>query len=715
MNLKKIGYIFLFLVIGVTLVALKPNEINGKTNTTQNTDPDFKSKWLLEVLVHTLKSYHYDPQDINDGFSKSVYKKFIKNLDYSKLYFLQSDIDILNQYELQIDDEINNQTFKFFEEADKIIVKRIKASEVYVDKALKKPLKFTKEDIVELDIDKLKFAADKNELRVRWENLLKLEILKRCIVADESQKKAKEKSDTVTLKSWEELEKTSREKVLKSYKDRFNRLNKITKVDRFNFYLNSITAVFDPHTNYFPPKDKENFDIEMSGRLEGIGATLQEKDGYISVTRIVPGSASWKQGDLEAGDVILKVGQGAAEPVSIEDMRLDDAVKLIRGKKGTEVRLTIRKLNGEEVIIPIIRDVVILEETYAKSAIVIDEETKRKIGLINLPKFYADFTGNGGRTCSKDVKEEIRKLKAENVDGIVIDLRMNGGGSLQDVVDMGGLFIKEGPIVQVKQKTSAPNVLKDNDNGELFYNGPLVILVSQFSASASEILAAAMQDYGRAVVVGTPTYGKGTVQSFVGLDRLLPSQLTHIRPLGALKITISNFYRINGGSTQQEGVTPDIIIPTEFNYAYDRERDAPHSLPWNEIPSAEYQPVRGYTDNIKQVKEKSEKRIQANSTFQLIEDKAKYLKSSQHDLTYPLSLKKYQEKREKDQTTSKKYESIQKEAIETLTIKPIQEDWTKIEDDSSKTVLVTDWHKKLKKDQTVAEAAKIINDMIQIK
>lgn len=708
MNFKKIGYISIFLLVGVAVLACG-------LNTKEEINSNDKNKWLLEVLVHTLKNYHYNPQTINDEFSENVYKKYIKSLDYNKLYFYKSDIEKLDKFKTVIDDQINNKTFEFFELSDKIIVDRIKESETFVLKVLDKPFKFDKKDEVQLDSEKLEFADNKKDLQNRWTKLLRLEILKRAVAKEESQKKAKAKNDTVTIKSWKELEIEARAKVLKSYKERFHRLTQLNQNDRFSYYLNSITGIFDPHTNYFPPKDKENFDIEMSGRLEGIGATLQQKDGHISVTQIVPGSASWKQGELEAGDIIFKVGQGAAEPVSIEDMRLDDAVKLIRGKKGTEVRLTIRKLDGSENIIPIIRDVVILEATYAKSAIVTDKETKKKIGLINLPKFYADFTGSGGRTCSKDVKEELRKLKAENVDGVVIDLRMNGGGSLQDVVDMGGLFIDKGPIVQVKQKSSVPEILADDDDGELFYDGPLVILVSQFSASASEILAAAMQDYSRAIIIGTPTYGKGTVQSFVSLDQLLPSQLQHIRPLGAVKITISNFYRINGGSTQQKGVTPDIIIPTEFNYAYDREKKAPYSLPWNEITSATYKPLKGYIGNLSTIKTNSEKRVKANTTFQLIEDKALYLKNSQDDLKYPLALENYQTKRKQDQLDAKKYEKIQKENIEFMKIAPIQEDWKKIESDSSRTVLVEAWHKKLKKDATVAEALKIINEIIEKK
>ena len=359
-------------------------------------------------------------------------------------------------------------------------------------------------------------------------------------------------------------------------------MDKIDESDWLSIYLNSITTIYDPHTAYFPPQDKENFDIAMSGQLEGIGARLTSKGGFIVVAEIVPGSACWRQGQLKVGDKILKVGQGDEEPIDITDMRTDHAVKYIRGKKGTEVRLTVKQVDGSVITIPIIRDIVILEETYTKSA-VIDNK-----GYINLPKFYADFSGNGGRDCSDDVKNEILKLKEEGVEGIILDLRNNGGGSLQDVVEMAGLFIKEGPIVQVKAKVGKPRVYSDTDES-VYYDGPLVVMVNTYSASASEILAAAMQDYGRAVIVGgsPTTFGKGTVQRAFDLDGFVSEAYDEIKPLGALKLTLQKFYRIDGGTTQLKGVTPDIILPDTWSYLNVGEKDQEFPIPWDEIGSPE--------------------------------------------------------------------------------------------------------------------------------
>jgi len=475
-----------------------------------------KDEAIDQILMQSLNNVHYSPLTLNDDFSEKVFKLYMQRLDYNKKFLLQSDVDELKKLNHSIDDDISAGHFGFFDKSYNIITKRVDEAQAYYKEILSQPFDFSKDEEIELDEEKLNFAKNPAELKEAWRKSLKYQVLARMVEMSDSQDKAKEKSDTVKLKSKETLEADARKKVLKSNDDYFKRIREFDRNDRLAVYFNSITGIYDPHTEFFPPKDKANFDISMSGQLEGIGAQLQEKDGYIKVSSIVPGSASWKQGQLKPGDLILKVAQGSGEPVDLTDMRMDDVLPLIRGKKGTEVRLTVRKPDGSTTIIPLIRDIVVIEESYAQSVIL---KGKKNIGYIKLPSFYADFNGNGGRSCSKDIKKELEKLKAEHVDGVILDLRYNGGGSLPDVVDMAGLFIDKGPIVQVKQKTGVPQVLEDKDPSTV-YDGPLVVMVNSNSASASEIMAAAIQDYKRGVIVGTSpsSFGKGTVQRFYNLD-----------------------------------------------------------------------------------------------------------------------------------------------------------------------------------------------------
>ena len=447
----------------------------------------------------------------------------------------------------------------------------------------------------------------------------------------------------------------------------------------------------------------------MSGRLEGIGATLQEKDGYIKVSQIVPGSASWKQGELEAGDVILKVGQGDLEAVDIVDMPLDDAVMLIRGPKGTEVRLTVEKIDGSNTVIPIIRDIVILEETYAKSLLLENEKGGEKIGYIKLPKFYADFNGTGGRSCADDVEKEVAKLKAEGAKGLVIDLRNNGGGSLHDVVQMAGLFIEMGPIVQIKGREGAPYIMSDLDP-RVQFDGPMVILVNSLSASASEILAAAMQDYGRAVIMGSAsTYGKGTVQRFIELDAFLPESMKNLSPLGSMKLTIQKFYRVDGGATQLKGVIPDIVLPDNYMYIEIGEKELDHAMVWSEIQPVEYKKTKAIS-NMPELILKSKQRVAKDSIFSSINEKAKYFKESRDATVYNLDYKTFKAKREKEKAENKKYNDIMK-PIEGFNISNVSLDTVGFSADTSKVARNVEFLKSVKKDSYIYEAVNVISDM----
>jgi carboxyl-terminal processing protease len=670
--------------------------------------PNEKEDAIDRLLVQCLENMHYAPQSLNDNFSKKVFATYIKRLDYTKKFLIQSDVDELKKYELLLDDEIKDAHFDFFEKSIETIQTRIDEAKIYYKELLEKPFDFTQEETIELDAEKQKFAKTKNELKDQWRKSLKYQVLAKIFELEQNQIKAKEKSDTVLIKTKDELETDARKKVLKSNDDYFKRLKDIKRSDRISAYFNSITAVYDPHTEYFAPKDKANFDIGMTGQLEGIGAQLQEKDGFIKVTNIVPGSASYKQGQLKAGDIILKVAQGSAEAVDIEDMRLDDAVQLIRGKKGTEVKLTVKKPDGSTLIIPLIRDIVVIEETYAQSVIL---KGKRNIGYIKLPSFYADFSGaNGGKSCARDVRKELEKLKEEKIDGVILDLRYNGGGSLQDAVDMAGLFFEKGPVVQVKQRSAVPQVLEDRDPS-IVYNGPLTIMVNENSASASEILAAAIQDYKRGLIVGTSpsTFGKGTVQRFIDLDDMIPNQLSSLKPLGQVKVTIQKFYRINGGATQLKGVTPDILLPDPYYLLDQGEKEQDYPMPWDEINAAKYSLFTpSYT--LEKIKTQSQLRVKQDKGFNLLEETAKRLKKQKDISSVSLHYDKFMNEQKKIKEENNKLEELNKETYP-LQVEPLKVDWTAVESDTTKTNKLKEWHKNIKKDIYLNETYNIINDI----
>lgn len=666
-----------------------------------------KEEAIDQLLMQSISNSHYQPKEINDDFAEKVFNLYIQRLDYNKKFLIQEDIDDLKKLKPTIIEDVNNGHFVFFNRSYELIGKRIDESKEYYTEILKKPFDFTTDETLELDVEKLSFEKSKTELKESWRKSLKYQTLAKIVEMKESQEKAKEKSDTVKIKTFEELEITARKKVLKSNDDWFKRLKKLDRNDRIAVYFNSITGIYDPHTEYYAPKDKANFDISMSGQLEGIGAQLQEKEGYIKVTNIVPGSASWRQGQLKEGDIIVKVAQGEAEPVDITDMQLDDAVQLIRGKKGTEVRLTVKKPDGNTVVIPIIRDIVVMEEAFAKSVIL---KKGKNIGYIKLPSFYADFNGRGGHSCSRDVKIEIEKLKAEKVEGIILDLRNNGGGSLADVIDIAGLFIDKGPIVQVKSRSGIPSVMDDKDPSVL-YDGPLTIMVNANSASASEIMAAAIQDYKRGIIVGTSlsTFGKGTVQRFFDLDDYLPSQYDTIKPLGQVKVTTQKFYRINGDATQIKGVTPDIILPDPYYLLDQGEKEQDYPIAWDEIPASTYQ-VQQPRYALEKIKANSAKRLKGNSSFILLEEAAKRLKRQKDSTLVSLNYDKYVIEKKNSEAEAKKMEALDKE-ISGMEITALKTKIPVIEGDTLKASKEKEWFKSMKKDLYLYETMNIMNEM----
>ena len=677
----------------------------------ENNEP--KEKLIMVSTYEILKSFHYSPQNLDDTYSSRVFDLYLKSLDYNKVYFTKDQIDILSSYKTKIDDEIKTNSLEFFDLSLELINGQLKKIQDLYPKLLQNPIDFSVKEDININSEKRDFCNSQAELEEYWRKYIKYQVLTEIISLENEEKKKTENKENFTSKTPVQLEDTARQIIKKRYDTRFKRIAKISRNDRFSSYVNAIAGAFDPHTNYFPPTEKEDFDISMSGKLEGIGATLSEKDGYIKVVEIVPGSPSWKQGELKAEDIILKVAQGDNEPVDIIDMRLDEAVRLIRGPKGTKVVLTVKKIDGSIVTIPIIRDVIVLEEKYAKSTIITTNDKKAyKIGYIYLPQFYTDMNDIHGRKCSKDIEKEVTKLKNANVDGILIDLRNNGGGSLNDVVEIGGLFIDKGPIVQVKSMESPARQYNDND-GKTLYDGPLAIMVNTFSASASEILAAAMQDYKRAIIIGTEsTYGKGTVHRIVDIDRLVSHEYQSQKPLGAIKVTIQKFYRINGGTTQFQGVKPDIILPDLYDKIDIGEKELDYPLPWSEIKSVPYTTWKS-APNIKDLAKKSANRTQKDTAFTLIKTASKWLADTKDQESIPLEISTFRNKDEKDLELSKKYKNAGKSTVpfEIINWKPVSKDNATL--DSVENKRIEDWNKSIKEDVILYESYQILSDHIK--
>lgn len=661
---------------------------------------------LSQTIVEILENYHYEPQKINDNFSEKLFDLYLDRLDADKRFFLAKDIKELSKFKKDLDNQARNGSYVFFDETNNMYAVRIAQISKWNQDLLAKPFDFRLKDHFVFNEDSAEFLNSESDQKLFWSKSLKQQVLEKLARKMDIQEKALERKDTfVKVKAYDTLEAESRREVLKNQIEWFTRLKKFDRTDLLSMYINCITEMFDPHTNYFPPADKENFDIRMSGKLEGIGAQLQEKDGFLKVAAIVPGSPSYKQGQLKAGDIILKVAQGNAEPVDVTNMKIDDAIKLIRGKKGTIVKLTVKKPDESLIIIPIVRDVVVMEDSYAKSAII--EHNGLKYGYINLPTFYVDMNDRNGRSCAKDMAIEIEKLKKDNVKGIILDLRNNGGGSLGDVVDIGGLFIDKGPMSLVKSRDAKPEVLEDEDETVL-WDGALTIMVNENSASASEILAAAMQDYKRAAIIGTPTFGKGTVQRFIDLDDAFSTNSDEM--LGSLKITIQKFYRINGTTTQLVGVTPDIIMPDRYRYLEFGEKENKYSLGSDKIQAVPYNISNNRELAIKKAIINSSKRISESVLFAEIEQLARKIERQNKKTRFTLNLEEYRKEMKQLETDNKKYEEMIK-AIQTFTIVNVSDDDKQIGSDEIKKKIKADWNKSFEKDIYIQEAVNVLKDL----
>ncbi|MBA6153463.1 carboxy terminal-processing peptidase [Gelidibacter maritimus] len=693
-------------------------------------DPD-KDKLLMQLITYVLEEGHFSPKEINDEFSENVFKAYLDQLDPFKRYFYASDIKEFQAYKNKIDDQLKNQELTFFNLTHNRLLQRLEESQEMYREVLAKPFDYTIDEQINTEYKNLAYVNSKKEMRERWRTQLKFSAIANYddLISQQentfSDKKKVEKMTSVEgeggdfisvesedsdapkeKKSLTELEAEARETTLNSLNELYDYIDERKRDDWFGVYLNAIVAEFDPHTFYYAPEDKERFDVAMSGKFEGIGARLQKKMDVVTIIEIISGGPAWKKNELEAGDQILKVQQDDGEPaVNIVGMRLEDAVKLIKGPKGTDVILTVKKVDGTIEDLTITRDVVELEEVYAKSTTVIKDD--KKFGMINLPGFYVNMEDYKKRNAATDVKLEIERLKEEGIEGLVLDLRNNGGGSLQTVIDMAGLFIKEGPIVQVKTTGGQKEVLRDKDKS-VTWDGPLVIMVNENSASASEILAAAMQDYKRALVIGSKqTFGKGTVQTVLDLNRMVRNNTSG--DMGALKYTIQKYYRINGGSTQLEGVKSDVVVPDRYSYIALGEKNQDNPMAYDKIDATDYKLWDHNIDYQKAI-DNSYARIKNNQQLKLIDDNARWVKKIRDKEEYSLKYDTYKAALKLNEEEAKQFEKLT-DYKTNLTFSSLPYENKLMAADSILKEKRDRWHKALSHDVYVEEALNLLSDL----
>ena len=665
-----------------------------------------KDRLLIELISHVIQRGHFNVKSLNDDMSEQIFHTYLESIDGQKRYFLQSDYREFAKYMYRIDDQLRELDLTFFDLTYKRLILRMNEVESLYASLLSRPFDFEKKESYDMDYEEQLFPLSQTSRAEKWRKQLKLSTL--SVLYDkvqEAEKKEGESTADYVSPSWVVLEEEARTTTRENMEDYFDLMNDLERKDWFDIYLNAFVLQFDPHTNYFNPDDKDRFDMNMSGKFEGIGARLSKRDQAIKVVDIIIGGPLWRDQLMEVGDEIQLVRQEEGDAVDIRSMRLDDAIKLIKGPKGSTVHLTIKKVDGTIETIPVKRDLVVLEESYARSSVI--NRLDQKYGLIHLPKFYVDFKSYKERNAAHDVEQEVINLKEAGVEGLIIDLRNNGGGSLQTVVDIAGLFIDKGPIVQVKSTVSKTEVLRDRDDKTL-WDGPMVILVNELSASASEILAAALQDYERAIVLGSKqTFGKGTVQNVVDLNRFL-SNSTYGN-LGALKITTDKFYRINGGSTQLEGVKSDVITPDRYSYVDIGERDEDNPMSWDQITPLIYTKWHGYL-NYDEVIKQSQDRVNNHPIFKLVDQDAKWIEQRQNDKSIALNYQEYVSELEADRTYADQFDAV-KEYYNNLefTIAPAEQE--RITKDSIFREKRERWFSDLTEDYYVEEAVNILDEL----
>ena len=670
-------------------------------------DTSDKDNLIIQLITYVLDQAHYLDKDINDEFSEKVFKTFIDNLDPSKRYFYASDIEEFSEYKYLIDDAFKNPNLDFFNLVYNRYNIRLVESKSIFELILSQPFDFSKEEIFESDFELLDFVQTKSELYERWRKLLKTYVIENYHDEIEDDLKKLEKDSSFVVRKPELIEKENRELLNETMLQNFKFISEeMQRSDWFSVYINSFVSQYDPNTSYLDPESKDRFDVDMSGNYAGIGARLQKKIDKVEITEVISGGPAWRDNKLEKGDAILKVRQdNEEEPVSILNMRLSEAVKLIKGKKGTKVHLTVKKVDGSISEITVKRDIVLLEETYIKSSFV--QKDSSIYGVINIPKFYIDFDNQSNRDAAKDLKIEIERLKEVGVQGLIIDLRNNGGGSLKTVVDMAGMFIKNGPVVQVKYFDKEKQVLRDRDKN-ILWKGPLVILVNEGSASASEILAAAMQDYKRAIIIGgNQTWGKGTVQTVFPLNRMVRGNTNG--DLGALRYTTQKYYRINGGSVQLEGVKSDINVPYRYKYLEFGEKDSENPLKWDEIDKVEFTPWNSNFDFDEAIN-KSNLRMASNEYLKLIDENAKWIKFIRDNKIINLNYEKFKLEINENLTKTEKFKILNDYSMN-YNFKSLPYEIDLIKNDSVLGLKRKRWHASLNKDLYIDEALNVLSDL----
>ena len=670
-------------------------------------ETDDKDGLVIQLITYVLDQAHYLDKEIDDNFSEEVFETFIENIDPYKRYFYASDYKDFSKYKFSIDDSFKNPDLTFFNLVHDRFINRISETKSIYKKILSTPFDFTKQEQFNLDIDEMEYVNNESELYDRWRRLLKIYVIENYHDEIKDDQRKFEKDSAFLIRSNAEIEETVRLDLSQTMDESYRVLQEeLQRQDWFSVYINSFVSQYDPNTSYLDPDSRDRFDVDISGNYAGIGAMLRKKIDKVEITEIISGGPAWRDNSLEKGDAILKVRQeDEDEAVSILGMRLSDAVKLIKGEKGTNVYLTVKKVDGSVSEISIKRDIVLLEETYIKSSIV--SKSDLKYGVINIPKFYIDFDNQSNRDAAKDLRLEINRLKEEGVKGLVIDLRNNGGGSLKTVVDMAGMFIKNGPVVQVKYFDKEKQILSDRDRS-ILWTGPLVILVNEGSASASEILAAAMQDYKRAIVIGgNQTWGKGTVQVVFPLNRMVRGNTNG--DLGALRYTTQKYYRINGGSVQLEGVKSDINVPYRYKYLDFGEKDSDNPMQWDEIGKADYSTWQSNFD-FNQAIEKSKIRMENNNYLKLVDENAKWIKSVRDNKIVNLNYDDFKEEIEKNSLETEKFKALDDYSMD-YTFNSLPYEINLISSDSVLGMKRERWHKSLSKDIYIEEALNVLSDL----
>lgn len=676
----------------------------GGKKDVENNDKD---QILLEVLLYIVDRAHYSYVDIDDQYSEKVFDSYIETLDGQKRYFTQEDIDEFSEFKTRLDDQFRRSEIHFFNLTYERLEKRKKEVEEIFKKLIASPIDIDKKGEINLDYKKIDFPKNKKELEKRWADIIRLSVISNMMTKEKEEENKKKKDEKYKAKDLETIKKEAIEATKNTFEDMFFYMKDLSREEWLGMYASTFVEVIDPHSSYLVPENKERFNKDMAGKFEGIGAQLQKKIDGVKIVNIIVGGPVWKDKLLEEGDIITKVANDGKPAVDVVGMRLDNVVKMIKGPKGTTVTLTVKKVDGSIKEVSIKRDVVEIEETFAKSALI--QGKKHKYGIINLPKFYTDFENPKGRSSYSDMVAEIEKIKNENAEAIILDLRNNGGGSLRDVIKIAGLFIEKGPVVQVKDRNNNVEVLQDKDR-KVQWDKPLIILVNSFSASASEILSAAMQDYKRAIIVGSKsTYGKGTVQQMVDLNQVITKNT--YGDFGGLMLTIQKYYRINGGSTQLKGVESDIVIPDKYKYLEVGEAELKYPLQWDKIEPAKYETIG--MKNAQKAIENSRERIAKNKNFELIDQYAKWVKAQSDENTYPLDYLSYKAQIKKDEENGAKFKSLNDYTSGLIKVISLKEDEKNIKENDDLKLRRDRWHESMTKDLTIEETVLVLDDLLE--